>query len=81
MSSLKIGKIATILACLSFFVCTISVFPAQAQSKDPEKLIEEGDRLYEEGRYEEASELYDEAYYLAARQTTPLPEGQVLPER
>ncbi len=68
-----------ILTILALPVLFHSSSFAQSE-KDPEELMKEGDRLYREKRYEEASKIYDEAYEIVSREAVPIEEGEELPE-
>lgn len=47
---------------------------------ESQNLIEKGDLLYREGKYEEASNLYDRAYSIITKKSVPAKRGGELPE-
>ncbi|MFH1753851.1 MAG: hypothetical protein ABH875_06680 [Candidatus Omnitrophota bacterium] len=76
----RVRILVLLVLCAPLFLGVCRYARAQSAS-DPAELIKEGDRLYKEGKYEEAAKLYDEAYYIVSRKSTPLKRSQKLPEK
>jgi hypothetical protein len=68
-----------LIAVIAPLILAAGAYAAPAAA--PEELVEEGDRLYKQGKYEEAAKLYDEAYFIVSRESVSLPEGRQVPEK